>query len=317
MRCHRGLAEPLPGLPRSIDRLLAAEVTMRIWHQSSTEIDGLPAYRRSLLAHAAKMLDRGDVVEVHGIPAGRYRGRAPSDALGNAFVHHVVLEPVLANAVRAEAEGCDAFVIGSFSEPFLRELRSAVDIPVVSLTEASLLVACSLGRYSAPISNAPTTAWMTRMSIEAHGLAGRVLRVQAIDPPLDEPQLARAFDDPAPVIESFMRAAQRAVADGADSIIPAEGMLAELLHSQGVTTISGAPVVDVFGTAWAYAAMLVRLRRHAGMQVGRAWHYRRDDAGLVRELALGARPIVRPPSCSSGGIDDAAPHATQAPRTPL
>lgn len=260
---------------------------MRIWHQSSTEIDGLGAYRRALAAHAAKVLGDGDVIEVHGIPAGRYRGRAPSDALGNAFVHHRVLEPVLANAVRAEQAGCDAFVIGSFSEPFLRELRSAVDIPVVSLTEASLLVACSLGRYSAPVSNAPATAWMTRMSIEAHGLASRVLRVQTIDPPLEEPALEHAFEAPGPVIESFRRAAARAVADGADVVIPAEGMLAALLHAEGVTSIDGAPVVDVFGTAWAYAAMLVRLRRSSGMQVGRAWHYRRDDPAYVRELAQG------------------------------
>jgi Asp/Glu/hydantoin racemase len=260
---------------------------IRIWHQSSTEIDALGVYKRALVRHAAQVLGADGAIEIHGIEAGRYRGRAPSDALGNAFVHHVVLEPILANAVRAESEGFDAFVIGSFSEPFLRELRSAVDIPVVSLTESSLLVGCSLGRWSAPVSNAPQTAWMTRMSIEAHGLAGRVLRVQAIDPPLDEPALARGFEVPAPVIASFKRAAERAIADGADVVIPAEGMLAELLYVNGVASIGGAPVVDVFGTAWAYAATLVRLRRSSGMQVGRAWHYRRDDAAYVRELALG------------------------------
>src|SRR5437867_1373711 len=103
---------------------------MRIWHQSSTEIDGLGVYKRALEAHAAKILGGEGRIEVHGIPAGRYRGRAPSDALGNPFVHHLVLEPVLSNAVRAEQDGFDAFVIGSFSEPFLREVRSAVDIPV-------------------------------------------------------------------------------------------------------------------------------------------------------------------------------------------
>lgn len=258
---------------------------MRIWHQSSTEIEGLGVYKQALLAHAGQVRGAADQIDVHGIAAGRYLGRTPTEALGNAWVHHVVLEPVLTNAVRAEAQGYDAFVIGSFSEPYLRELRSAVDIPVVSLTEAALLVACSLGRYSAPVANAPNTAWMTRMSIEAHALSSRVLRVQSIDPPLDEPALARAFEAPGPVIDAFRRAALRAVADGADVIIPAEGMLAELLYVEGVRTIGGAPVVDVFGTAWAYAAMLVQLRRHSGTQVGRAWHYRRDDAAYVRELA--------------------------------
>ena len=260
---------------------------MHLWHQSSTEIDELGAYKRSLVAHAAKVLGPSGSISVHGMPSGRYGGRSPSDALGNAFVHHMLLEPVLANAVRAERDGYDAFVIGSFSEPFLRELRSAVDIPIVSLTEASLLVACSLGRYSAPVSNAPAVAWMTRMSIEAHGLGSRVLRVQSIDPPLEEPALAAAFENPRPVIDSFERAACAAIADGADVIIPAEGMLAELLHVNGVRSVRRAPVIDVFGVAWAYAAMLARLREQTGLQVGREWHYRRDDPDFIQQLALG------------------------------
>jgi len=258
---------------------------MRIWHQSSTEIDALGAYKESLVAHAAKILGQGESIEVHGMPPGRYRGRAPSDALGNAYAHHRILEPVLANAMRAEEEGFSAFVIGSFSEPFLRELRSAVDIPVVSLTESSLLIGCSLGKYSAPISNAPNTAWMTRMSIESHGLGSRVLRVRSIEPALEEPALARGFIDPAPVIESFRTAALHAIADGADVVIPAEGMLAELLYVNGVRQIESVPVLDVFGVTWAYAAMLARLRASTGLTVGRRWHYRRDDRAFVHELA--------------------------------
>lgn len=261
---------------------------MRIWHQSSTEIDSLGVYKETLLAHARAVLGDEGSIAVHGMPSGRYRGRAPSDALGNAFVHHVVLEPVLANAVRAEQEGYDAFVIGSFSEPFLRELRSAVDIPVVSITEASLLVACSLGKYIAAVSNAPSTAWMTRLSVEGHGLGARVLQVTSIEPPLHEPALATAFGDPAPAIACFREAAARAIAAGADVIIPAEGMLAELLWANRVHAIEGAAVVDVFGTAWAYAAMLARLRRTTGMQVSRRWHYQRPDAAYVRELVAGS-----------------------------
>lgn len=257
---------------------------MRIWHQSSTEIDSLGAYKDTLVAHAKAVLGGEGEITVHGMPAGRYRGRAPSDALGNAFVHHVVLEPVLGNAVRAEQEGYDAFVIGSFSEPFLRELRSAVDIPVVSITEASLLVGCSLGKYIAAVSNAPSTAWMTRLSVESHGLASRVLQVTSIDPPLHEPALATAFREPEPAIASFRKAAAQAVAAGADVIIPAEGMLAELLWANRVHSVDGAAVVDVFGTAWAYAATLARLRRTTGMQVSRRWHYQRPDAAYLREF---------------------------------
>lgn len=261
----------------------------RIWHQSTTEIDHIGVYRQSLIERACLILDDDVELDVHGLPGGSYHGRAPSAGLGNAFLHHRILDPILDNALEAERQGYAAFVIGSFSEPFVREIRSAIDIPVVSLTETALLVGCSLGKYLAPISNAPTVAWMTKMSIEAHGLQSRVLEVTAIDPPLDEPALAAGYQNPAPIIAAFTRAAERAVAAGADVIIPAEGVLAQLLVINGVKAIAGAPVLDVFGAAWSYAQMMMRLWARSGLRVGRSWHYRRDDADLVRLLHAGRR----------------------------
>jgi allantoin racemase len=122
------------------------------------------------------------------------------------------------------------------------------------------------------------------MSVEAHGLQARVLDVTAIDPPLDEPALAAGYRNPAPIIAAFTRAAEQAIAAGADVIIPAEGVLAQLLVINGVTTIAGAPVLDVFAAAWCYAQMLMRLWSRTGLRVGRNWHYRRDDVDLIRDL---------------------------------
>ena len=249
-----------------------------------TELDQLGAYKASLEGHAMKILDPGQRVEVHGMPRGAYRGRSPTAALSNAFAHHRILDPVLDSAVRAERAGFDAFVVGSFSEPFLRELRSAIDIPVVSVTEATLLVACSIGRLAAPISNDPAIAWLVRQSVETHGLRLRVLPPRAIEPALDERQLADAFASPRHLLQSFTDAARRAIGDGADVIIPAEGVLSEFLYSQGVAAIDHAPVLDSFGVAWSYAAMMVALRSKSGLTVSRLRHYRRDDAGLIAEL---------------------------------
>lgn len=258
---------------------------VRIWHQSTTEIDNIGVYKASLIERARLILGDEAELHVHGLPSGAYRGRAPSAGLGNAYLHHRILDPILDNAIKAEREGFAAFVIGSFSEPFLREIRSAIDIPVVSLTESALLIGCSLGKYLAPISNAPTVAWMTKTSVEAHGLQARVLDVTSIDPPLHEPALAAGYADPAPIIAAFTKAAERAVVAGADVIIPAEGVLAQLLVINGVKTIAGAPVLDVFAAAWVYATMLVRLWSRTGLRVGRSWHYRRDDPELINALS--------------------------------
>ncbi|WP_245311474.1 aspartate/glutamate racemase family protein, partial [Bradyrhizobium pachyrhizi] len=161
--------------------------TPRIWHQSVNELDHLEVYKRALEAHAAEILGDDAEVVVHGLPSGSYAGASATAVLGNAFAYHRILSRVIDNAIAAERQGYDAFVIGSFSEPFLREIRSAVDIPVASLTESGLLVGCSLGSYVALISNAPAVQWMTKVAVDKHKLAARVLEVAAMDPPLDEP----------------------------------------------------------------------------------------------------------------------------------
>ena len=242
---------------------------LRIWHQSTTEIDNIGVYKTSLIERARMILGGEAEIDVHGLPSGAHHGRAPSASLGNAYLHHRILEPILHNVVEAERQGYAAFVMGSFSDPFIREMRSAVDIPVISLTETALLIGCSLGKYIVPISNAPAVGWMTRTSVDAYQLQARVLDVTSIDPPMDEPALAKGYADPGPVIAAFTRAAERAVAAGADVIIPAEGVLAQLLIINGVKSVAGAPVLDVFAAAWSYALMMARLWERTGLRVGR------------------------------------------------
>ena len=258
---------------------------MKIWHQSATELGGLDAYKRAIEAHAAEVVGGEAQVDVRGLPPGAYAGIAPSAVLSNAYAYHRILSCVIENAIRAEREGYDAFVVGSFSEPFLREIRSAVDIPVASLAESSLLVGCSLGHYVALISNAPSVQWMTKTAVDKHGLGARVLDIVALDPPLDEHALAAAFANPEPVIASFRASAARLVARGADVIIPAEGVLASVLVRHKVREIEGAAVLDVFAVTWHYALMLARLWSRTGLRVGRSWHYRRDDPALVARLS--------------------------------
>jgi Asp/Glu/hydantoin racemase len=176
-------------------------------------------------------------------------------------------------------------VVGSFSEPFLAELRSAVDIPVVSVAEATFLVACSIGRLAAPITNDPGVARLVRRTIADHGLQQRVQMPRSIAPALNEFDLAAAFADPGRLLPAFTAAARAAIAADADVIIPAEGVLSECLHHHKVTHIDSAPVMDAFGVAWLHAAMLVRLRAATGLSVSRTGEYRRDDLQLIQELA--------------------------------
>lgn len=246
-----------------------------------TELAGLGPYNRWLLAHAPRVLGGEAEVDVRGLSPGTYRGCAPTDALANAFIYLRVCEQIIDNALRAEREGYDAFIIGSFSEPFLREIRSAVQIPVASVLESSMLLACSFGKKAVAIANAPSIAFMVQLAIERHGLESRVLPVRSVEPALTEPQMSQAYEQPGPVVDAFLRSARKAVAEGADFIIPAESILATLMIDNGITDIDGAPVMDVIAGVWRYAVMLVRLRESTGLAASRIGYYARAQPSLL------------------------------------
>jgi allantoin racemase len=261
------------------------QAPLRFWHQSMTELAGLGAYRDFLVQHARTVLGNAAVLQVEGIRSGSYHGRTPTAALENAFVYHRVCDQIIDNAIHAQRDGFDAFVIGSFSEPFLTEIRSAVDIPVVSVLESSLLVACSLGRKVAPIANAPSITRMVQAAIETHGLTQRMLPAVSLDPPMHEPEMAGAFAKPEALLKAFDQAVRRAIGQGADVIIPAEGVLSTVVTASGLKAIGGAPVIDVFAVTWQYAVMMVRLRQDCKIGVSRVGAYAQADPALVALLA--------------------------------
>ena len=263
----------------------ASKAPLRFWHQSMTELDGLGAYRDFLVKHARTVLGDEATLQVEGIRSGSYHGRTPTAALENAFVYHRVCDQIIDNAIHAQRDGFDAFVIGSFSEPYLSEIRSAVNIPVVSVLESSLLVACSLGRKVAPIANAPSITHMVQSAIETHGLTQRMLPAVSLDPPMHEPEMARAFSQPEGLLKAFNQAAQRAISQGADVIIPAEGVLSTVISASQLKVIGGAPVIDVFAVTWRYAVMMVRLQRDCQIQVSRVGAYAQSDPALIDLLA--------------------------------
>ena len=53
---------------------------------------------------------------------------------------------IVESIIEAELEGCDAAVVGCFGDTGVREARAAVDIPVIGPAEATMLLACQMGR---------------------------------------------------------------------------------------------------------------------------------------------------------------------------
>lgn len=263
---------------------MADDHRMRIWHQSMTELEELPQYRATMEEHARSVMPPEVEITVHGLPRGSYGGMAPSDVLGFPYAYHLILGHAIEAAYQAEQQGYDAYVVGSYSEPFLREIRSAVDIPVASMAESTFLVGCSLGKYQALVANTSGIARIVKAQVDKHGLRDRVQGVYVIDPPLTELDLMGAYEDASGLVASFTRIAHQVIEGGADVVVPAEGVLSELLYTNAVTRIGDVPVVDSLGVAWHYAEMLVQLWRRTGLRVGRRWEYPRPTPSVMSQV---------------------------------
>jgi allantoin racemase len=258
---------------------------MRFWHQSMADLTVQPTYAESLQDHVRAVCGQETEIEVHGLPEGTYAGLTTTDVLRAPYLYHLVYHQIIEYGRQAEDQGFDAFVIASFSEPFVRELRSILDIPVVSIGEACMLVACSLGKKQALISSVPAVQRIVEDHVRLYGLESRVSAVRSVGPMMDELQSKKGWSDPSMIIEEFLRLSRQEIENGADVIIPAEAVLSSLLRCKQIITVDSVPILDTVGIAWNYAEMLVNLWRKTGLRVGRAWEYTRPPESVLRRFA--------------------------------
>lgn len=259
-------------------------MSARIWYQSLAPIRALPNYVRALEEHAREACTPGVSVTFNGVNEARYGGRLPAEVHRYPYAKHKLQQDSIEFGIQAERAGYDAFVIGSFSEPFLAETRSVLGIPVVSLAEASLLAACSFADRFALVSLAPAYARRLEGVVKRHGLGGRLTECLALATAHDEASVDAAFSAPAKIIADFKVVAARAVAGGADVVIPAEGLLSELLHRNGVDAIDGATILDAVGMTLLNAEMMIQAKRRLRQGVARHWSYLRPPDDLLDAL---------------------------------
>lgn len=259
---------------------------MKLWYQSLAPLGHLPAYVAALEAHAARACSPGTSVRFNGASEAPYRHYTPQDLMHIPYLKHRFQGEAIDFARQAQDEGYDAFILGSFSEPFLAECRSLLDIPVVSMPEAALLLACSLAERFAMVTLGPGSNQRVYKLVQRHGLGGRVTGYHPFLKPVDEAELDAALSDPAPLIARFREVAEPAVAQGADLVVPAEGVLNEVLFANGVSRLGNACVMDCVGAGLLQAEMLVHARSRLGLSVGRRWAWPQASAELLRELGM-------------------------------
>ena len=244
---------------------------MKIWHQSFTVLQQLGPYAEALAAQVARITRPDTEVVLHGMAPGTYPTNYPGTDIQHVVAQYLHGAQFLASALRAQAEGYDAFLLCTLPEPALTEIRSVVDIPVVGYCESAMHAACYLGRRIGILSFIEGMIPLVADNVHRAGFGPRFGGIRHVGFGFQD--VLSGFTEPAPLIERFRSAARAMIDDGVDVIIPGEAPLCTLLSRNGVCRIDDVPVVDAFATSLATAEMHVELRRRLGVSVGRRGYF--------------------------------------------
>jgi Asp/Glu/hydantoin racemase len=225
---------------------------MRIHYQSFLDPERHAAYFERLRAHLAGIADPGTQFEVGGISP-------PDSALSRLSELRCAVQAI-DSIVAAAERGCDAAVLGHFQDSGLYEARSAVDIPVLGLGEASMFHAGQLGASFGLVTIDDVFVSWHREQAERYGLAARLAGVASMRTPVAE--LVAAFDDDgarARVHAAFEDAARPLVAAGAEVLISAGGLFALLSARDQGRAVDGAVVLNPLSLTAKLAEVAVKL----------------------------------------------------------
>ena len=257
---------------------------MKIWYQSYTDPDEHRDYIERLDRFLQAAKDPGTRIDLKGLK--------PSAKHVHGLTEFRCAEQVIRNAIQAEREGYDAFIVGHFQDAGLNEAKSVVDIPVLGLGESSMLYACTLGRKIGLVTIDRIFIPWHEDQVLRYGLEKRVVGVRAIDTNLDE--FMQAFTTEAGyrlVLDRFGREVAPLVANGIDVILPAGGLPMLLLAREQGFAIGGAPVVNGIPIAVKMAEMAVALHRLNGLAVSRAANFTKPPPLALAEFLATRAPL--------------------------
>lgn len=246
-------------------------MAMRIWHQSFTVLEQLPAYAARLQEHFRKVARSDTEVVMHGMHPQTYRTNYPGTDIKHNYMQYLHGQQFVLGGISAEEAGFDAYAIMSIPEPALRETRSIIDIPVVGYGESSMLVARMLGERMGALIFIEGMIPVIEENAARVGLAGKFGGARFVGFTFND--VLQAYEEPSSLLERFHTAARAMIKDGVDVIIPGEAPLCALLMKHGVNRVDNVPIVDALGATIKMAETMVDLKRSSGLAPARGSYF--------------------------------------------
>jgi allantoin racemase len=256
---------------------------MKIWHQSLTSIEAIPEYRDAVINHILKIA-RSDVdVVLHGMTNDTYPENYPGHYITYNYLQSLHKEQFIRNALIAETAGYDAVFIGTIPDVGLIEARALVDIPVIGYGQASMHIASMLGTKIGIVNFLAPLADQLRFNAQQYGLSQKLGPIVQAD--IGFYDIMEGYKNPQPIIDKFTAAAEKAIAQGADVIIPGEGPMNIFLATHHIHHVGDVPIIDSFGTGIKMCESLVDLQKVSGMTMTRVGYYNgKPPAEIVEKL---------------------------------
>src|SRR5688500_17373728 len=255
---------------------------MRIWVQVFSSRERNPNFHIALAEHLKSVAEPGVEIEVYGTNKG---GLGEQFRFFQAIDTPDIIENILKCRAAKGDQRYDAFVSLNSVDPALNEAREILDIPVLGFLETTALVACMMGRSFSLITPNPKFSLSYTQKVKLYGLEDRLASVEAMNF-TQLGQFREAFADPAAhqrVMDEFDAAARRAIAAGAEVLIPC-GSHAVLQAQRGLREIDGALIMDGLAVLMKMTEMAVKTHKIMGTFVSRKQLYQSPDA-VVRERA--------------------------------
>lgn len=260
---------------------------MRLWHQSFTVLQDLPAYVDVLKERIAEVVRPDTEVVLHGQIPGTYTSEYPGTDLAYGALYWMHGLQWLAAAREAEKQGFDAMVLASIAGPMAQEIRTIVDIPVIGYGEAAFNLAGVYGRRAGMLFFIKERLDFWPQQLKSWGLEDRFAGIEHAGVTFHD--VLGAHMDAGKrdaVVSRIVEQGEKLVREtGADVIVPGELPLNLLLTRAGVTQIGGATVMDGIATTFKTAELLVDLRRVSGMKPSNhGFFHAAPDRGRVDQV---------------------------------
>lgn len=262
---------------------------MKLWYQSLSHRAQTNPYGLALARILTSVADADTTIHMQGVER--------SAGIGQHYrllEHHDTSE-VVENALQAQQQGFDAFLIGNISDAGIREAREQVAIPVLGLGETSMHLACMMGARFGLV--AISERWVLRLmeNVRRYGLERQLAGIEAMrTSPVD---LKKGFADPdhrANLLEQFTAAAARLLDRGAEVIIPAGGEVVVFTIEAALYQLGRAPIVNGIVELVKMGEMAAKLYRLTGRFTSKRGVYAAPTGELLARVRAHYGPHLYP-----------------------